>query len=95
MSILLNNVNVDDTSETKISRGGPKIIFIRADDFGGGSVLVEVAPPNDPLSRFGTLKDGSFSQDSDVHIDYLPVGARIRVSLTGSTGASNVFVGIS
>ena len=94
MTILLDNVNVDTISSTVIGDGGPRIIFIRGDEFGTGSVRVLIAPPNDSLERFETLKDGQFAEDTDVHIDYLPSGTKIKVALLGSVDAENVYVEI-
>ena len=95
MTILLNNVDVDTTTAgEKLGQGGPKIIFIRGDDFGGGELRIQLAPPSDPQNRFEDIRDGTFVQDAEVHIDYLPPGTNIRVVFEGSTGASNVFVEI-
>lgn len=94
MTILFNNISSDDTSTAEIGQGGPVVIFIRADDFGGGVVRIFIAPPSDPLERFERLKDGQFACDAEVHIDYLPPGTKIRVSLVSSSGAENVYVEI-
>ena len=94
MTVLFNNINADDTSIEIIGDGGPRIVFIRGDDFGGGNVRILVAPPNDSLERFETLKDGQFVEDTEVHIDYLPSGTKIKVSLVGSVGAENIYVEI-
>ncbi len=94
MTILLDNVSVDTTSTKTLGDGGPKIVFIRADDFGGGVVRIFIAPPSDSLERFERLKDGQFACDAEVHIDYLPPATKIRVSLVASSGAENVYVEI-
>jgi len=94
MTILFDNINSDDTSTEEIGQGGPVVIFIRADNFGGGVVRISIAPPSDPLNRFERLKDGQFACDAEVHIDYLPPGTKIRVSLVASTDAENVYVEI-
>tara|TARA_R110000772_G_C13310322_1_gene440407 strand:- start:15098 stop:15385 length:288 start_codon:yes stop_codon:yes gene_type:complete len=94
MTVLFDNISANATSSVVIGRGGPKIIFIRADSIGGGKLIIQVAPPSDTLGRFETLKDGSFVGSSDIHIDYLPTGTKIRAKLSGATGASNVFVEI-
>ncbi len=96
MTIFFNNISADDVSDETLGDGGPRIIFIRADNYGGGSIEIEIAPPSDPGKRFGDgLKDGEFFQDAEIHIDYLPAGTPIRVRLKGSSGASNVFVEIA
>tara|TARA_R110000737_G_scaffold349731_3_gene386661 strand:- start:622 stop:909 length:288 start_codon:yes stop_codon:yes gene_type:complete len=94
MSVLLNNVNADATSTEEIGSGGPKVVFIRADSWGGGFIQIQIASPSDPLARFSNLKDGRFATNAEVHIAYLPAGAKIRASLTNSTGAVNVFLEI-
>ena len=95
MTILFNNINSDDTSDDVIGQGGPKVIFIRADNFGGGAIQIKTAAPSDPTNRFTALNRGRFTTDADIQIDYLPAGTKIRVVLENSTGASNVFVEVS
>ena len=94
MTILLNNVSVDVTSAEFESKGGSAIVNIRADAFGGGTVEIQTASDQDPLDRFVTLPNGSFTVDASVKIDYLPQGVKLRVDLTGSSGADDVFCDI-
>lgn len=92
--ILLNNVDVDTTSEYYESTGGTIIINVRGDDFGGGSVAIEATSRNDPLSRPIVLTDGLLTTGATMKVDYVPPGLRIRAAFSASTGASNVFVDI-
>ena len=93
MTILLNNVDVNTVSTEKYKGDGSSAIaFVRGDDFGGGQVEISMSPTNDP--RFTGMNNGVFTQDDQVRIDYVPPGAEIRAELSGSTGASNVFVEI-
>ena len=39
--VLLDNVDANDTSEPKAFGGGSKVVVVRADDFGGGTVDIE------------------------------------------------------
>jgi len=94
MAILLDNVSVDTISETFKVRGSSHVAVIRGDDFGGGTVSVEVASPNDSIGRFSALVDGSFTESGQYKIDYLPSGSLIRAQLIGSTSPVNVFVDI-
>lgn len=97
MTILLNNVSVDTTSDTFESKGGTGVAIIRGDNYGGGTVTIEMASksdPNAPVFRFSTLPDGSVTADDTVKLDYMPVGTLIRAVLTGSSGANDVFVEI-
>lgn len=98
MTILLDNVAVDITSSPPhISTGGSLLINIRADNYGGGSVFIEVASPNDPNAptfRFAVLPNGTFTTDGTVKLDFLPKGILVRARLGGSSGADNVFVDI-
>jgi len=93
MTILLNQVNVDTvSSEVFIGTGAPAVVFIRGDNYGGGTVTLSTAPPSDIFARFSSLNNGVFTENGDVQIDYLPVGTKLIATLAGSTGASNVFV---
>ena len=93
MSILLDNVDVDtESSNPFIGTGAEVIVFIRGDDFGGGSVKLSIIPPGDNSVRPHDIDDGVFTSDNEFTIDYLPSGAQLNAELTGSSGASNVFV---
>lgn len=94
--ILLNNVNVDTDSDNFESAGGPAVINVRGDNFGGGQVIIEVASKNDPSNpdRFTGLDNGTFTANKTVKVDYLPVATLLRARLTGSAGASNVFADV-
>lgn len=95
MTILLDNVDVDTitpVNDAFISRGGAAVVFVRADDYGGGRTRVLSKPPNDP--RYAVMNNSTQTQDGEYQTDYLPVGTRIRGELFDSTGASNVHVEI-
>ena len=96
MTILLNNVDVNTTSAPfQLGDGGPRVIFIRADDFGMGTITISTAPPGDTAIRFRNLFNGATKQETEIRIDYLPPGTHIRVRLSRATNASNVFVEIA
>lgn len=93
MTILFNNINSDQTStEEYVGTGGPAIAFVRADNYGGGTVSLEITSPNDPGQRPSIINNGSFDSNGEVQIDYLPSGSKIKSTLVGSSGAINVFV---
>jgi len=97
MTILLNNVNTDVTAPTTVfeSKGGSAIINIRANDFGGAVVEIQIASRQDSLLRFVTLTSGSFTAGASIKLDYLPNGSTIRAIVTGTTGGSDgIFVDI-
>ena len=99
MTILLDNVDADVTNppaaDIFVSRGGPAVVNIRADDFGLATVEVQTASPNDIFSRFLTLPNGAFSAGSTLKLDYLPSGISVRAIVTGTTGSSdNIFADI-
>lgn len=95
MTILLNNVSVDTTSEEFESEGGGAIINIRADNFDGATLEIQTASTEDTLDRFATLPNGTFLVDASVKIDYLAQGVKLRVDLSGAGGStSNVFCDI-
>ena len=91
--ILLDNVDTDTVSpQTFTGSGGSVIVFIRADDFGGGTVTLSTSPPSDPGNRLNPLNNGTFTADCEVNIEYLPSGTKLSAELAGSTSPVNVFV---
>lgn len=97
MTILLNNVDTDitDPATVFVSRGGPAVINVRANNFGGATVEIQTATIQDALTRFTTLSSGSFTAASSVKLDYLPNGVTVRAIITGTTGPTDgVFVDI-
>jgi len=98
MTVLLNNVSTDvsDPPATDIftSRGGPAVVTVRADSFGGGTVAIQTRTTEDPGLRWETLNNGTFTAAGQVKIDFLPNTLQVRALLTGSTGADNVFANI-
>lgn len=95
MAILLDNVNVDTDGTPVTFRGGPGVIFVRGDNFGNGTITIEIATSDDPTTRFGVLEDGTFTGEATVKIDYLANGSQLKAVFTGSGGASNVFVSVT
>ena len=93
--ILLDNVDVNSTSTTILGDGGPRVIFIRADDFGGGTVRFQTAPPGDIAIRFRDLFNSVTKEETEIKVDYLPPGTHFRVILSRTRNASNVFVEIT
>lgn len=95
MTILLDNVDTDVTSDAVDSNGGIAVVNIRANDFGGATVELQIASIEDGLTRFATLAGGSFIADASVKLDYLPNGISIRAKVSGTTGPSDgIFVDI-
>lgn len=95
MTILFNNVSTNSTSIEVLGDGGPRVVFVRADDFGSATVCIEIASPSDPDERFEPLQDGEFTTDGEVLIQYLPPGTKIKARISRSTSdTSNIFVEI-
>ena len=88
--ILLKNVNVDTTSVEEKVDGGNRALVVRADNFGGGTVQIQVRSNND--SRFVLVTGGSFTADDTKILKSTKSGLTYRAVLSGSSGASNVFV---
>jgi len=95
MTILLDNVMTDTVSDIVTFRGGPAVIYVRGDDYDGGTVEIEIATVDDSEQRFAAITDGSFTADGTVKIDYLANGSQLRASLTGATSPINIFVSVS
>lgn len=95
--VLLNNVSTNTVGLAKSKRGGPGVVIVRGDDYGGGTVNIEMASVNDINSsggvpRWAVLTDGAFTTNGQVKIDYLAVGTLIRAVLTGSTSPDDIYV---
>jgi hypothetical protein len=89
MTILLDNVNTNVTSETQTSNGGSYMLVVRASDFGGATVEFKVAAPSDTVNRFDTLPSGTFITNGTVKIDYLSAGVKFQAVVSGTTGSSD------
>ena len=93
MTILLDNVSTDvttpDVANIFISRGGSAIVNIRANDFGGATVEIQVKSIQDTVSRWATLASGTFTAAASVKLDYVPAGLSVRAIVTGTTGSSD------
>jgi len=89
--ILLNNVNVDTTSGPLKTDGGNKVIVVRGDDFGGGTVEIQVKSNNDSENRFLTLDNGSFTVDGTLLLSATKSGLTYRAVLSGATSPVNIF----
>lgn len=98
MTVLLDNVNVDTISDVYDGNGGPAVLVIHADDFGGGKVFIETSRRG--ANKWITIKKPStIEPPPDLGVDWddnieiaLPIGLELRVQLLGSTTASNVRV---
>lgn len=89
---LLDNVSIDTDGEPYRGLGAGMAIDIWADDFGGGSVNLELSPDNGNTWIIGEYggNPASFSTNIAKYIVKIGIGELIRATLTGSTGASNV-----
>lgn len=77
------------------SVGGPAIVFIRGNNFGGSIVSLEMADGGDKLNRFEPLDNGLFTENGTVKLDYLPQDSKIRARIAQATAAlESVYVGI-
>lgn len=97
MTVLLDNVSADvsdpPAGDIFTSKGGPAVINVRGDNFGGGTVTIQNKTPND--SRFAAVTNGTFTADGSLVLDLLPNNTEIRAILSGSTTPSNVFADIT
>lgn len=99
MTILLNNVSTDVTdppaADILVSRGGPAVINIRADDFGTATVEIQTKSSNDSLNRYATLPNGTHTAETSFKLDFLPIGVSVRAIVTNTNGSSdNIFADI-
>jgi len=90
MTKLLDNVNADETSDPVKFGGGSKVIVVRGDDFGGGTVNIEQRSSSDSGERFATIS--SFISNGTKILASVTPGLITRAVLTGATSPSNVFV---
>ena len=92
--ILFINQNSPGTSDNFESVGGKSIIIIRADNFTGMTVDIEVASSSDPTVRFEVLPSGNFTANGSVMLDYLPPGILLRAVAASVPGDAELFVQI-
>ena len=93
-AILLNNVDADVEGTVFYTSNGGKVRFvIRASDYGGGTVTLQLRAANDTGAKWGDMENGEFTEDGDRTADFLPVGDEVRAVLSGATAPSNVYVG--
>ena len=90
MTKLLDNVNVNTTSDPVEFTGGSKVAVVRGDDFGGGTVNIEQKSTSDPSERFATV--ASFTSNGTKILESMKSGMSTRADLTGATNPVNVFV---
>lgn len=94
MTLLFDNVNTNQTSTESIKGdNGKKLVIVRADNFDGATVIVEIASINDSASRYHPLADGTFTSNGQLIIDYLKVGTVVRARIINAGGStSNIYV---
>lgn len=94
---LLDNVSADTTGTATIRGDGGRVtVVVAADDFGGGTVSLEVRDANDAAARWSTIRDhqgvaAEFTQAGQVTVQLIN-SLVMRASLAGSTSPSNVYV---
>jgi len=96
--ILLDKVNGDTVGDTYELNGGKRHIQIEADDFGGGTVILEKKLDSSFDWQTIPIQDGGiaeFTENASGGLKFVNIGMNIRARLTGSTSPSNVYVAIS
>jgi len=91
---LLDNVSVNTEGEPYKGLGAGMALDIWAEDFGGGTVNIELSPDNGTTWIMGSFggNPSSFTENKALYIIKIGIGELIRATLTGATGASNVNV---
>lgn len=96
MTVLLDAINVDAVGNFENGDGSERIILITADDFGGGTVTLELAEtkvgstPVTASDLSGAPQD--VTDNRAFSIGPVPNGMKIRARLAGSSGADNLRV---
>ena len=95
MTVLLDNVESDQTSINFESGGGPAIAII-VGTFSTATVTLQMATSNDtPTPRFVTLSNGAVIENSILKLDYLPSGTLVNAVVSGADGSTeDIFVDI-
>lgn len=78
-----------------ISLESSKILLVRADDFGGGVIQIQMRSKGDngeAPGRFAGLDNADFTSNNQFKLDFLNKSVEVRATLIGGTGATNVFV---
>lgn len=91
---LLDNVSVDTVGQPFQGDGGSKLLVISGTNLGGGSITIELSLDSGvnwaPATYNGTL--AIFTAFQSLMINKIAQHAKIRATLSGSTGASGVSV---
>ena len=88
--ILFDNINGNAISETFIFPGGSRPLIVRADDFGGGEISLELATSADLIPRFSAI--ASFTENGTTKIDSTKQGLKYRAVLSNAINPVNVYV---
>lgn len=96
MAVLLDNVNVDTNGSPYKPEGNQRVLIVRAESYGGGTVEFQLRENGSDAyfttDGWHTLVNGTFTADAEVEIDHLPDGCEVRAILTGSALADKVRV---
>lgn len=98
--VLLDDVDADTTGTVIFEgRGSSARLSIMADDFGGGTVEIQLQRATDSLNRWNTINPNGLFVGTDLPAEE-PIGPllandRVRAVLSGATSPSNVRVEIS
>jgi len=93
MTILFNNIDANATSLEFTFNGGSRVLNIRGDDFGGGTVVLQMASSSDPSNpnRFVDIENASFTANGSVIVENTKIGLIYRAVFSGATNPDNVF----
>lgn len=94
MTFLLENVSVDTDGTGVGADGGSKTVAVWATDFGSGTVTLQGSPDGGTTWITLTISGSSatFTANAIRMIDRLGQGMQVRATLSGSSGASGVYV---
>ena len=91
---LLDAVDVDTVGAGFNGDGGAKTLTVFADDYGGGTITLQISDDGGTHWVPVTYNGSDFSATADTSREIVKVsqGQLIRATLSGSTAASNVSV---
>jgi len=96
MARLFNNENLSPGAVSEpVTLNASQILLVRADDFGGGVIQIQMRSRQDngeSPGRWAGLDNADFSNNNQFKLDFLNNSVEVRGILIGGTGAANVFV---
>lgn len=95
--LALDNVSADvnlATAAAYTTKGGNVLFTTRATSYGSGTVGINISSASDEDARYTPVEEGAFTAAANKVLTGLPKGTLIKITFSGSSGASDVFAAL-